>query len=107
VSLAFEPDAIASLDTRQGPIFVYVQGVFRFRGRIVNQGPRADVLVAVFGTETVFLEAPFIGTVVAPNAGITLATVSAGHIGSFFAKDIELRAQTNVTHESFNYPWVP
>jgi hypothetical protein len=107
VSLAFEPDAVASLDTRQGPIFVYVQGVFRFRGRIVNQGPRADVLVAVFGTETVFLEAPFIGTVVAPNAGITLATVSAGHIGSFFAKDIELRAQTNVTHESFNYPWVP
>jgi hypothetical protein len=106
-SLAFEPDAVASFDTRNGPIYLYVKSTFRFRGSIVNQGPRADVLVAAFGADNVFLEAPFVGTVVAPNAGITLATVTAGHAGSFFARDIDLRPQTNVRYEPFNYPWVP
>jgi hypothetical protein len=107
-SLTIEPDAVVAVDTSAGPVFVYVRDTFRFRGRIENtSGPRADLLVASFGTGSVFLEAPFVGTVVAPNAGIVLATVSAGHIGSFFGKDIELRPQTNVVHEPFNYSWVP
>jgi hypothetical protein len=47
------------------------------------------------------------GPIVVPNAGLTLASTSVGHIGSFFGKDVELRPQTNVQLEAFNYPWIP
>jgi hypothetical protein len=107
-SLDIEPNATVYTDTSAGPIYVYVQGAFIFRGkRVVQAGPRASLFLAVFGTQPVVVEAPFQGTVVVPNTSLALATTTAGHVGSFFAKDLELRPDTNVVLEPFNYPWVP
>jgi hypothetical protein len=52
------------------------------------------------GTEATVVEAPYRGTILAPNATLTLATVgSAGFRGVYQARDIEVRPDVVVRHE--------
>jgi hypothetical protein len=107
-SLSLEPQATLSIDTSAGPIFIYVETGFTFRGAVATRaGSAADLLIAVFGSGTIPIEAPFTGTIVAPNAKLNLASVSGGHTGSFFGLDVEIFPQTVVTFQPFNYPWSP
>jgi hypothetical protein len=101
-SLSVEPDAKLELDNRLGPIFIYVATSFTFRGQIVQLATTANVLYGVFGTSTVNLEAPFVGTVVAPNAKLSLAKVSQAHVGSFFGNSLEVMAGANVRLRAFS-----
>jgi hypothetical protein len=47
-------------------------------------------------------ESPFVGTVVAPNAQLTLQTVSSPHVGEFFAKQVSVAAHTTVNSGAFS-----
>ena len=72
-SLDLEPQAKVSTTSKTGPIIIYVRQGLIFRGSFSEQGggvPR----VFVFGTSMVSLEAPFLGTLVAPNALVNRET---------------------------------
>jgi hypothetical protein len=64
--------------------------------------PGADVLVQYLGTSELFIQAPFHGTLAAPNALVNLQTVAApGHSGVFLTKSIEV-SPTGVTRQPFD-----
>jgi hypothetical protein len=96
-SLVVEPQAVVRFDTSGGAIRLYTRSSSIYRGAFVDTAGRRDrILVVHTGVSTVSIEAPFVGTLVAPNAAIELKSVSApGHVGSFFGKRVELFPFTN------------
>jgi hypothetical protein len=102
-SLTFESQAEIRLNKTDGPIYVYVLNSFIQRGTFVDGGGKlANVFWGYFGTSDALVEAPFLGTLVAPSAKISLATVGEpGHRGAFFGKDIDLAADTTVVLHPF------
>lgn len=98
-SLKFEPSSEIRLNKASGPIYVYVLSTFIHRGTFVDGGGKlANALFGYFGTSLATIEAPFLGTLVAPNAKIWLSTIGSnpGHRGAFFGKEIELAPDTTV-----------
>jgi hypothetical protein len=99
-----EPQAHVVLENASTPVSIYVRADFQYRGTFQEQATGAlqgNVFVGVLGSTYVTLEAPFVGTIVAPNSTLTLATVQGGHTGSFFARIIEVRPDVVVTHRAF------
>jgi|GEM_PF-5901408 len=86
---AIEPQAIIGLTTTGGPVVVYLSGALTFRGSILDRQDRADFLVVALGPSPVVIDSAFTGTIVAPQAPLTLATAT--HAGAFFARDIDVR----------------
>lgn len=95
-SLDLEPSARVVL---QGQVVIYVRTALTDRGAFRGSGgafPR--LLIGYFGTAAASIEAPFTGTLIAPNALLRLANVpGVAHRGVFFGKQVEL--QTSVTVE--------
>lgn len=92
-----EPQAVISLDERSGPVVVYVKQPFVFRGSVVSNIGQPDWLIGVTGAGAISIEAPFQGTIVAPNCGIVIGTVdTTTHSGAFVGKDIELQPGVRV-----------
>lgn len=102
-SVGVEPDAVLELDDAAGPVLLFVQDGFTFRGRIRNlAGTPPALLVVQMGTTPIaMLDAPFRGSLVAPNTQIILGPGEQPHEGSFIAKTVEVRAGTVVIHRSF------
>ena len=105
-SLDVEPQATLRFDKSNGPVYLYVRNSLIYRGSMsdANGGSDANVLVGYFGTNEVFLEAPFVGTFVAPNGKLHLKTVgSAGHTGAFFGQRVEIDPDVTVHHHAFSW----
>jgi len=103
-SFRLEPDSHVILENSSQPIFLYVRGDFQYRGTFQEQATAAmtgNVFVGILGTTFVSLEAPFVGTIVGPNATLNLATVTGGHKGAFFGKAIQVAPDVVVTHKPF------
>jgi len=99
-SLTLEPGSTLDVNNTQGAVEIYVRNGFTFRGTISPRNPStANVLVGVGGTTPVPVEAPWKGILVAPYAAVTLATASAGHRGSVYAKSILVGPNTIFTHD--------
>ena len=65
----------------------------------------ANILFVARGADPIPIEAPFRGTLIAPNAAVTLATVgSAGHTGAFFARAIEVAPDVTIRQRPFARP---
>lgn len=97
-SIDLEPSSVLILSQDAGPVFVYVRNSPILRGTLsTTSGGSPDLLLGYVGTTEMIVEMPFIGTIVAPNAKVTLATVTGGHQGAFFAKTIEVRSGVMVT----------
>lgn len=79
-----------------------------FRGNLsVQGGTPSKLLLLYLGSQAFYLQAPFDGAVVAPNAYVGLSTVgSRGHSGSFFATSIEVFPDTVVTLRPFDWSFV-
>jgi hypothetical protein len=88
-TLQLEPQAIVSLDQDKGPVIIYATQSVQLRGSFPPVvGTTPDVAVVYLGTSTVYLETPFSGTLIAPNANITLRSVSPAHEGFFFGNSL-------------------
>lgn len=100
-----EPGARLILKNDSEPVFVYIRNLFQPRAAIEEKAQgelKGNAFFAVSGTTAVVVETPFIGTLIAPQAALTLATVgTAGHNGAFFAKTIEVRPDVVITHRPF------
>jgi RHS repeat-associated protein len=91
-SLIAEPGSRLVVDRSQAPVVVYVSGTLIYRGQTVSGGgPEGDFLITFLGPGNVVIEQPFTGTIVAPEASVTLAATAAGSRGSFFARDVEIQ----------------
>jgi hypothetical protein len=102
-SLKLEPQSTLTLDTSAGAIVVNVKNEFIFRASVLNrQSVAGKVLFGYLGTTMVSVDAPFAGTLVAPNATIKLEGLNgATHYGAFFGKDVEVHQGGNVMHQPF------
>ncbi|HJX55069.1 MAG TPA: FG-GAP-like repeat-containing protein, partial [Polyangia bacterium] len=103
-SLDLEPGSQLHLDKTTGPIMVYVTGAVVLRGGLVDEGgAEGDFLLVPLGTQDVFVEQAFTGTIVAPNAKLSLATLTTPYRGTFFARDIE--SHQNNLIEALPFGW--
>jgi len=99
-SFSIEPQATIAVDG--GPVTLYVGTTMNFKGTISAGAQDASFLVGVAGTGTVFLETPFTGTIVAPNATIRFATVTGtGYTGQFFGRGIDIQPDSIFTLKTY------
>ena len=99
-SMMVEPGGILNIDNSQGPVFIYLQNGFTFRGVVNTISAQPNVLFGIAGTSPVVIDASFHGIVIAPSAALALSTTTAGHAGAFFAQSITAHQNTNITLQS-------
>jgi hypothetical protein len=102
-SLMMHPGSHLDVDTSTGPLYVYSRGTIVVRGMLPGTAEPEDLLFASFGAQDVVIEAPFKGTVVAPNA----RTIITGgwHEGAFFARYLQVNPDAFIEHRAFRYDW--
>jgi hypothetical protein len=102
-SLKLEPQSTLKLDTSGGPIFVNVKNELVFRGTVESRSTVASkALFTYLGSTLVSLDAPFAGTLIAPNATIKAESLNgATHYGAFFGRDVELHQGGKLQHVPF------
>ena len=97
-SLDLESGSKIILEQTAGPVLIYVRTSAIFRGAFsATSGAAPDLLVGYLNTTEVIVDAPFAGTIVAPSAKITLHSVTGGHAGAFFGRNIEVSSNTTVS----------
>ena len=89
-SLDLESASELHLDKTAGPITIYVTGAVILRGGLVDEGgAEGDFMLICLGTQDVSVEQAFTGTIVVPNAKLSLSSQNTPYYGTFFARDIE------------------
>ena len=98
-----EPQSVVNVSRAATPTSIYVTGGdVILRGSFVDPaGGSNGILVGNLGTGTVWVQAPFDGAIVAPQAKIDLAPSAAGYRGQFSARNIELGPNTPVIFKAF------
>jgi hypothetical protein len=95
-SLSLQPGATLALDQSEGPVSIYVKSNLDLKGAVTStRAPATDVAWGYFGTNTVFLESAFQGSLIAPAATVVLKRAASPHRGSVYAKVIELEADAS------------
>jgi hypothetical protein len=106
--LSLESQATLSLEQADGPVFIYVAERLIWRGSMSGNADGSQLLVGYFGTQAVAFETTFRGAYVAPNSELRLAVGSAGHVGSFFARDLIVDPNVRVRQRAFEgWPQLP
>ncbi len=93
--LSLEPDSVFVADE---PVGLLVKDALTYRGKsVTTQGAPNPLNIGYFGSSQANIEAPFTGTVLAPNATLTLGG-NAGQIfkGRFYGRRLEVRAGLGV-----------
>ncbi len=104
-SLDLEPQSKVIIDSANGSVVVDMQQSIIFNGGSITDtgNPQApDFLLAYTGTQAVNVAVPYNGAIFAPNASLTLDTVSPGFTGQFFAQELEVGPHTTVTHRAYH-----
>ncbi len=98
-ALTFEPQANLVLDDADGPVELFLTGTFTFRGTVTStSGPDPKLFIVDTSPNQVTIDAPFRGTIIAPNARLAFISTAAGHYGTFFGKDVEVQPSTPIYH---------
>jgi photosystem II stability/assembly factor-like uncharacterized protein len=81
-----------------GPVRIFVSTAFAYRSRFQRaNGSLADVFVGYRGTQGTVIEAPFLGTFIAPSATVEMGTGNVMEVrGRFAALNLIIRADTNL-----------
>lgn len=96
----FEPGANVLLQDGNKPVELFVKTKLIYRGNVSEEATGSlagNVMVTYLGTTEAFLEAPWIGTLFAPSALITLGPLNSKvkkHRGAFFGKSLQVRPDT-------------
>jgi hypothetical protein len=90
--------------TFNGATVLYVTVNFLYQGSITDTVGSGSLLVAYSGVLPVNLNAPFTGTVVAPNATVFVTTSSAG---TFYGQNVQVAPGSVVTAQTFPLPPSP
>ncbi|MFZ5896860.1 MAG: RHS repeat-associated core domain-containing protein [Myxococcota bacterium] len=97
-SLTLSPGAILKANTTAGAVRVFVRQALTWQGSVTSAGGDvAKFLLAYVGTSNTTLAGPFTGTLLSPNATLTLQPASPSYTGSFFAKNLVVNPDVVVT----------
>ena len=105
-----EPDAAIVINRTDSskPVRIYTKSALTFRGKVREMtGKTPNVLFVYAGTTPVPIESAFTGTLVAPSAKVTVNRTNQPHQGAFFAKDLDVQANTRVVHVPSQIQWQP
>ena len=105
-SLDLEPGAHIVLPNATVSLFVR-DAIIALRGSLATANGAAPLLTLGFqGTQPVFVDTAFTGTILAPNAKLNLDTLTSGqqYQGQFFAKDIEAFPDVTIIDHPANCP---
>lgn len=99
-SFDFESTAHLAIDTSQGPVRITTGAVTLFRGTFDLSTEKAKSFTFGYtGSAPLFIESAFEGTLIAPDAEVTLRALNQGaHFGQFFAKTMHVDAGAKVVH---------
>ena len=100
-----EPDSQLILNKTSGPIYIHMKSLTH-RGKIVDAtgDNYGKTLFAVAGRDPIFIEGPFVGTLLAPNANVTIGTSTAPeHRGVFQARTVLVRSKETLYHLPWSY----
>lgn len=101
-SLQFQ--AGAKLNVLSGSLEMHVGNNFQWNGEIVAESmikAAQNIIIYYYGTETVYVQTNFAGTIVAPNAEVVIGQAyGKKYYGAIFAKRI-------VVHQNTIFTWVP
>jgi hypothetical protein len=94
----FNSEPQAEIELTGSPTTIYVKNSFRFEGGFKQPaGEEGQVLVGYLGESPAFLQAPFVGTIAAPNATVELHRPTTGHHrGSFFGKNVHVFSDASI-----------
>lgn len=97
-TMQLEPQSVLELDTTGGTVVINVLGGLTHRGRIISLGAPSDVLVVVHGQGQVEIGDEFDGTLIAPNAEVSVARPTSGaHDAQLFARKVLLQGGVQLT----------
>jgi hypothetical protein len=111
-SFSVSPRATVNVGEATGPVIVYVSTSATLGGSFTGVSATADLLVGYFGTASITVGdssctilsgtcLPFVGSIVAPSATVTLLALSAGpHSGFFAAPQLVLAANAKVQYRA-------
>jgi RHS repeat-associated protein len=103
-SVTIEADANIIVRGNGEPVIVFVRDSIVTRGRYTHSTSASDFFVGYAGQKTAIIDAPFSGTVVAPNAVILLSPLNGEkHEGSYFGRWINAEARTEVVFTPFSH----
>jgi hypothetical protein len=98
-SFTLESGATLILDQSNGPISIYVKSSLMFKGTTeIRDGGPATFLMGYFGQSEVSMEGALAGTLIAPNAKVTLRRTTQAHRGSVVGRDVEIQASAALTY---------
>ncbi len=99
-----EPDAEIILNKTTGPVRIHMRS-FVNHGKVIEKGGYfGQTLFAVSGPKGVVVEGPFIGTLLAPNADVTIGTgVAQEHRGAFLGRSVLVRSKATLYHLPWTY----
>ncbi len=100
-TLQLEPQSTLGLSDSSGPIIIHVSTGIIWRGNVVASSAAQNFLVVYGGSSFSALEKPFKGTLIAPQASVRLGTGGTPHTGAFFAEQLEIDPDVQVTHVPF------
>lgn len=103
-ALDVEPQGVLEIDNTRGPVWLWVRSALALRGEMWTYFAGLNVLFGYAGTAAPDLAGPFRGTLVVPNASLRLPATPRPHVGSFFARDIDLAPGAMVEHAPLASP---
>jgi hypothetical protein len=97
------------IDTSAGPVRIYARSVVELHGSVKDAAEHPERILLVYGGNApVFVDRPFRGTLVAPNASLRVASCGREeHKGAFFAKDLDVEPGTTIHAMPFTENWLP
>jgi hypothetical protein len=109
-SLSVDTGGTITGATASGSLIIYVQTSLHLYGSIVPSGGPSTFLLGYAGTSDLLVQSAFSGTLVAPLASLTLASLSnagagqqgVGHRGAFIAASLDVHQCVDITHVAFN-----
>ncbi|MES1178300.1 MAG: hypothetical protein ABUL62_28520, partial [Myxococcales bacterium] len=104
-SLAAELPSTLRLTTTAGPVRIFVRNALYWNAKVTAAaGDPNKLLLGYVGTAAVTINTSFTGTLLSPNAAVSLPTSSSPHVGAFFAKSLTAQPDVMVTTRSFQQP---
>ncbi|HET7542785.1 MAG TPA: hypothetical protein VFK05_23095, partial [Polyangiaceae bacterium] len=104
-SLATQLPSTLRLTTTAGPVRIFVRNTFSWNSTVTAAaGDPTKLLLGYVGSAAITVNTPFTGTLLSPNAAVTLPTGSSPHSGAFFAKTLSTQPDVVVTTRPFQQP---
>ncbi|MBX3184757.1 MAG: hypothetical protein KIT72_04865 [Polyangiaceae bacterium] len=102
------PLARVELDTTEGPVRLYVQDQLSMLGDWeAGAGGAERILLSYLGSSPITWVRPFAGTLIAPNAAVTLGSWEGALRGAFFARELNVLPAVQVHHVRFRGELLP